>query len=785
MVFTPYVAVSGAQVAGPKGDPGAPGLPGVNAIPADEAVAAYAATPTSETRKTLDSNYVPLTRGYDVILLAGQSNMVGVDGPPDPYLDPADGRIVQWGGSGPYLGQQVAGVDPLLHHGPYGIGPGMSFARWWVREKGRAVMLVPVGHVATGFTTTSINPAPSGYHFVAGGGSWDKAATDGGTNLYDYAVDQANAALASDPDNRLVAILWYQGEGDGATVGSPLNQATYSAKLDALINNFRADIAGATTAPVMVGRGTPDWYDAHSADEFLDLSHLDTPTRRTRTAWVRQAPAGSVISDGVHLTAAMQRLQGRTDWPEAYALAVANVTGVDPLPPTDLTATQSGTTLTVRWARPLGRATNYMVEKNTGSGWTTVTRTPSTNPVQVLTGLSLGSTVQMRVSTINEAGTSIPSDEVGFTLVNAPATPASLAGSPSAWSVAITHATSPTATSYLLEYKKAADSTWIPRPASASTSQLVPALEASTSYHFRISASNAGGTSAPSSTVTVSTTAPSYLADDVGTVAVWSYSVRKTRSSYAGACMRVRRSSDNTESDIGFDGAGLLDTAALATFVGANSGYVSKWYNQGSAGSAADLIMGTAGSQPRIRNAGTTEMKNARPAVFFDGTDDFMSHPAPALLAASGVSALIVASTRRANSTLFGETSPSGRPLWTPFYAGPGLQEYVIVVDDLGNTELAAATSTAIPDTDALVQESVTDSTSAVTLRRNGADTTINATSYVRTGGHTPSLFNVGVTTAPYWHQGWMSELAFYTSVLSGAAIAAGEANEKGYFAIS
>jgi len=44
-------------------------------------------------------------------------------------------------------------------------------------------------------------------------------------------------------------------------------------------------------------------------------------------------------------------------------------------------------------------------------------------------------------------------------------------------------------------------------------------------------------------------------------------------------CMRVRRSSDNVEQNIGFVD-GDLDETALTAFVGANDGFVTAWYNQ-------------------------------------------------------------------------------------------------------------------------------------------------------------------------------------------------------------
>jgi hypothetical protein len=95
--------------------------------------------------------------------------------------------------------------------------------------------------------------------------------------------------------------------------------------------------------------------------------------------------------------------------------------------------------------------------------------------------------------------------------------------------------------------------------------------------------------------------------------AVNGYSLRKLRAAYGGSAIRIRRSSDNTEQDIGFSGNNL-DTAAISSFVGANSAFVVTWYDQ--AGSD-NVTQSTAGLQPRIVNAGTLETKNSLPAVNF------------------------------------------------------------------------------------------------------------------------------------------------------------------------
>jgi hypothetical protein len=95
------------------------------------------------------------------------------------------------------------------------------------------------------------------------------------------------------------------------------------------------------------------------------------------------------------------------------------------------------------------------------------------------------------------------------------------------------------------------------------------------------------------------------------------YSVRRLRSAYAGACMRVRRSSDNVEQDIGFTPRGNLDTIALLSFIGTSSGMVVTWYDQ--SGSGNNATQSTAGDQPAIVTSGAMELMNSRPALKFDG----------------------------------------------------------------------------------------------------------------------------------------------------------------------
>lgn len=99
--------------------------------------------------------------------------------------------------------------------------------------------------------------------------------------------------------------------------------------------------------------------------------------------------------------------------------------------------------------------------------------------------------------------------------------------------------------------------------------------------------------------------------------AVAAYSLRKLRNDYYGAAIRVRRSSDDAEQDIGFDGI-HLDTASLLSFCGVGDGYVTTRYDQ--SGNGYDATQSTASAQMRIVSSGALEVDvNGNPALFSNG----------------------------------------------------------------------------------------------------------------------------------------------------------------------
>jgi hypothetical protein len=94
------------------------------------------------------------------------------------------------------------------------------------------------------------------------------------------------------------------------------------------------------------------------------------------------------------------------------------------------------------------------------------------------------------------------------------------------------------------------------------------------------------------------------------------YSVRLLRGGYTGNAIRVRRSSDNAEQNIGFDGSGNLDTSTLTSFCSGTNGFVTTWYDQ--SGNGLNAVQTTAASQPQIVSSGSILTENTKPSIRFN-----------------------------------------------------------------------------------------------------------------------------------------------------------------------
>jgi len=101
------------------------------------------------------------------------------------------------------------------------------------------------------------------------------------------------------------------------------------------------------------------------------------------------------------------------------------------------------------------------------------------------------------------------------------------------------------------------------------------------------------------------------------------YALALLDSTYTGDCIRVRRASDNTEQDIGFDGQDL-DTNALTTFCTGTDCFVKTWYDQ--SGNTLNATQTTTANQPKIYDSSTgVIVDNLLPAMSFDGSNDYFT----------------------------------------------------------------------------------------------------------------------------------------------------------------
>ena len=169
--------------------------------------------------------------------------------------------------------------------------------------------------------------------------------------------------------------------------------------------------------------------------------------------------------------------------------------------------------------------------------------------------------------------------------------------------------------------------------------------------------------------------APVTVLDQLATAPMFAYGLRKLRNAYAGKAANVRRSSDNTSIDIGFDASGNLDTAAMMVFVGSGNGYIVKWYDQSGGGN--DLTQSTASMQPQIVAAGAviTKGSTGRPTIQYAGAQRLGIAPFAALTMGTAARySNVVASSGGSSQSFYGWKGPnSSQSSWELYAAASGI----------------------------------------------------------------------------------------------------------------
>lgn len=98
------------------------------------------------------------------------------------------------------------------------------------------------------------------------------------------------------------------------------------------------------------------------------------------------------------------------------------------------------------------------------------------------------------------------------------------------------------------------------------------------------------------------------------------YSLRSLSRSYADPVVTVRRSSDDAEDSFT---AGEVADGTLAAFCGAGDGFVKQWWDQSNNANHAVAAADT--NEPKIVDSGVVVTDEGKPAIQFDGTDDYLT----------------------------------------------------------------------------------------------------------------------------------------------------------------
>ena len=210
------------------------------------------------------------------------------------------------------------------------------------------------------------------------------------------------------------------------------------------------------------------------------------------------------------------------------------------------------------------------------------------------------------------------------------------------------------------------------------------------------------------------------------------YSVRKLSSTHTGSALRVERSNDNTQQDIGFVGENL-DTSALATFVGANTGKVVTWYDQSGNNKNATAAYADA---PTIRTGGTTVTIGSKTAV--DGTSAVMSFTE--ITGLTSYAQILVGKRTAAGNALIGfaHNSPTPAPIFLTHFTDNNF--YFQWNDYYVNS------STTNTSADQEVLLGSTTSASTAVIERNGANVAIDAPVAFNIDGRTNLIMKYGGT---------------------------------------
>ncbi len=275
--------------------------------------------------------------------------------------------------------------------------------------------------------------------------------------------------------------------------------------------------------------------------------------------------------------------------------------------------------------------------------------------------------------------------------------------------------------------------------------------------------------------------------DLIFAIASVAYGLRRLSRFWTGAAIRVMRTSDNSQLDIGFIGEDL-DIVTLLAFVGSDNGEIVIWYDQSGNGRHAVSITG---SRPRIVSNGAIETQNGKPAIRFDGVNDYLAAASPLIGATHSLFILFTPTIENEFGTVFGQWSSgqNGR-----FYvianqesAGPisvGRLNVANTTATGGNGTNGLAADVAISNTLTLITSISTTGSEQWKLFKNGAEWDSATITTVFTGVNS-AIGSLNGTGSLLPFDGTVSELISFPSALSTTDRQTLERNQGKYYSIT
>ena len=276
--------------------------------------------------------------------------------------------------------------------------------------------------------------------------------------------------------------------------------------------------------------------------------------------------------------------------------------------------------------------------------------------------------------------------------------------------------------------------------------------------------------------------------DLISVIVSVAYGLRRLSRFWTGAAIRVMRTSDDAELDIGFIGEDL-DVVTLLAFVGLANGEIVIWYDQ--SGNGRHAVSPTAASRPRIVVNGVLQTQNGKPEIRFDGVDDYLAAASPLIDTTHSLFILFTPTIENEFGTVFGQwkSGENGRfyVIANQVSVGPisaGRLNVANTSSTGGGGSGGSAIDVAISNTPTLITSISTTGSEQWKLFKNGAEWDSATISRVYTGVNS-AIGSLNGTGSLFPFDGTVSELISFPSVLSTTNRQTLERNQGKYRSIT